>query len=538
MGSKFISTSDGDLRAISDGTLDIMGASLGSQNLTPGFPIKIDSERKLYSTALAIADVVNLQAELDATIQTPFSGTLEATDFKTASGTFNDIVSQTASLKSKTQNMFQLPSGSTSTQVEGLINVVDRPGDFSITPGSISASGTVSAPYLEATTNLTAPTATIVGTVNAGDLSTTSGTFNDIVSQTASLKSKTQNMFQLPSGSTSTQVEGLINVVDRPGDFSITPGSISASGTVNAPYLEATTNLTAPTATIVGTVNAGDLSTASGTFNDVASRTTTLEEKTETISISQLIPFTTQIEGNLILLEAIGDTYPLGQLNCGGIQTFDTITANGQIVVQDGPYVNGSISAPKITVSDTLTVTGELQVSNINNLTAVGGKYSQTGPDITITDTTAITSIINTGQGNLSWSGNEFQAGDNYHTRFSGTIETEGKSEELQLVISLGGTIIHSTTYMELDEIKSTFPWELEMDWTFRSVGATAELRSNGQFTYNSSDGQNDFRGWSSNDSATIDTTGPLSLTATAQWETGQNNNTVVVKQFLLTKTY
>ena len=87
MGSKFISTSDGDLRAVSDGTLDILGASLGSQNLTPGFPVKIDSERKLYSTALAIADVVNLQSELDATIQTPYSGILEATDFKTPNNT-------------------------------------------------------------------------------------------------------------------------------------------------------------------------------------------------------------------------------------------------------------------------------------------------------------------------------------------------------------------------------------------------------------------------------------------------------------------
>ena len=97
------------MRAVSDGTLDILGASLGGQNLTPGFPIKIDSERKLYSTALAIADVVNLQSELDATIQTPYSGTLEATDFKTASGTFNDIVLQTNLLNKKTQNVLLPP---------------------------------------------------------------------------------------------------------------------------------------------------------------------------------------------------------------------------------------------------------------------------------------------------------------------------------------------------------------------------------------------------------------------------------------------
>ena len=99
MGSKFINSGNSnDLTAVTDGSLDILGASLGSQNLTPGFPIKIDAERKLYSTALAIADVVNLQAELDATIQTPYPGTIEATDFKT------DTTSISA-LENKTQNI-------------------------------------------------------------------------------------------------------------------------------------------------------------------------------------------------------------------------------------------------------------------------------------------------------------------------------------------------------------------------------------------------------------------------------------------------
>ena len=103
MGSKFISTSNGDLQSVSDGSLDILGAFVGAQNLTPGFPVKIDSERKLYSTTLVIADVVNLQSELDATIQTPYNGTIEATDYKTSSvPSFNTAIT---TLNTTTQNI-------------------------------------------------------------------------------------------------------------------------------------------------------------------------------------------------------------------------------------------------------------------------------------------------------------------------------------------------------------------------------------------------------------------------------------------------
>ena len=117
MGSKFISTSDGDLRAVSDGTLDILGASLGSQNLTPGFPIKIDSERKLYSTALAINDVVNLQDELDATIKTPYSGVIKASDFETG-----EYLSANAEFK-QIENITNL--GNKNTNIDGMLHVTE-----------------------------------------------------------------------------------------------------------------------------------------------------------------------------------------------------------------------------------------------------------------------------------------------------------------------------------------------------------------------------------------------------------------------------
>jgi hypothetical protein len=120
----------------------------------------------------------------------------------------------------------------------------------------------------------------------------------------------------------------------------------------------------------------------------------------------------------------------------------------------------------------------------------------------------------------------------------SGLLETEGKDQELEIKISLGGVVIHTTTYLALEEVKAQFPWELEMDFTFRSIGASGALVSNAQFTYNKDDDTKDYKGYSSNDDAVINTGVAQTLTATAQWAATGNDNIFIIKQLVLTKTY
>jgi hypothetical protein len=55
-------------------------------------------------------------------------------------------------------------------------------------------------------------------------------------------------------------------------------------------------------------------------------------------------------------------------------------------------------------------------------------------------------------------------------------LETDGKDAELRLVIALGGVTIHTPTFIDLDDVKSLFPLELEPDYTFHSVGVTGAL--------------------------------------------------------------
>ena len=62
--------SEGDANVI-DGSLDIYGYTLRAENLNGGEPLKTNSIGQLISSKLNIADVNNLQAELDSSIQNP-----------------------------------------------------------------------------------------------------------------------------------------------------------------------------------------------------------------------------------------------------------------------------------------------------------------------------------------------------------------------------------------------------------------------------------------------------------------------------------
>ena len=64
--------SSGDSNVI-NGSLDIYGYSLRAENLNPNEPLKTNSIGQLISSNLNISDVNNLQTELDATIQTPYT---------------------------------------------------------------------------------------------------------------------------------------------------------------------------------------------------------------------------------------------------------------------------------------------------------------------------------------------------------------------------------------------------------------------------------------------------------------------------------
>ena len=83
MSSAFLSSSF-DLSVLEDGSIGFFGASLGSTNLIPTSPVKVNSDQQLIASNLEIADVNNLQNALDSIITNPFAGTLEVNNLITA----------------------------------------------------------------------------------------------------------------------------------------------------------------------------------------------------------------------------------------------------------------------------------------------------------------------------------------------------------------------------------------------------------------------------------------------------------------------
>ena len=82
MTDKFLSTGGGGNANISNGSVNIFAATLAADNLEPSKAIKTNSVKQLISTNLEIADINNLQSELNNVISNPFAGTLQADDFK------------------------------------------------------------------------------------------------------------------------------------------------------------------------------------------------------------------------------------------------------------------------------------------------------------------------------------------------------------------------------------------------------------------------------------------------------------------------
>jgi hypothetical protein len=96
---KFLLTG-GNALNLNNGTVNILGSSIGAKNLAISMPVRTNASRQLVSSLLTINDISGLQAEIDSVITSPHVGVLEATDFKTSA--FNSYDAEVTSLKSDT----------------------------------------------------------------------------------------------------------------------------------------------------------------------------------------------------------------------------------------------------------------------------------------------------------------------------------------------------------------------------------------------------------------------------------------------------
>jgi len=193
----------------------------------------------------------------------------------------------------------------------------------------------------------------------------------------------------------------------------------------------------------------------------------------------------------------------------------DSITANTGSVIT---FNNKPQSSTAPSVNDDLT--NKLYVD-----TRVGNLYAGLSNSATISGTTLGSLIPLTGDGTLTVPANGFVASDSFHLVVAGTGSFQNGNT---LTVSLvnGGTL--ASIVINLETVAGT-SWELEADFTIRSVGASGVIATNFDFTYQRGSPTFDFKGARQVQTSTIDTTVSNTLGVNAQFSGGTNSMETVI---------
>jgi hypothetical protein len=168
------------------------------------------------------------------------------------------------------------------------------------------------------------------------------------------------------------------------------------------------------------------------------------------------------------------------------------------------------------------------------------GLYAQTANGAPVTATTVETTIIGAGVGTLTVPANGFSIGDSFQASLDGILSCVGTATLHIHVKTVTGVILADTGIIAMDTATSK-SWLLNLYFTIRNIGTTtvASISSGGLFSYIKNSGTN-FEGYvlSNINNTTFDTTISNTLIVTAQWNTTNAGNSILSRNFTLTKIY
>ena len=144
--------------------------------------------------------------------------------------------------------------------------------------------------------------------------------------------------------------------------------------------------------------------------------------------------------------------------------------------------------------------------------------------DTTVASTAAETTILGTGQGSLTIPANSLAIGDTILILIKGHVSDTG-NPTLTARIDLGGTEVCASGAITLGAVTTDY-FEMEVEITVRTLGATGTVVAGGELMY---DNSNDITGAGlvKTTATTIDTTGTLAIDVTVQWGTSSASNTI-----------
>ena len=168
------------------------------------------------------------------------------------------------------------------------------------------------------------------------------------------------------------------------------------------------------------------------------------------------------------------------------------------------------------------------------------GLFAQTADGGPVTATIVETTILGPGVGTLTVPANGFQIGNSFQASLDGIISCVGSATIHVRVKTLAGVLLADTGIVALDAATSK-SWLLTLYFTIRTLGGagTASISSGGLFSYIKNSGTN-FEGYvlTNINNTTFDTTINNTLVVTVQWNTNNGGNSILSRNFTLTKIY
>jgi hypothetical protein len=142
------------------------------------------------------------------------------------------------------------------------------------------------------------------------------------------------------------------------------------------------------------------------------------------------------------------------------------------------------------------------------------GLFSQIADGPSVGNTLIETSIVGSGIGSLTIPANTLKAGDSFHLKIGGLISTQ-PNHKITIRAKSDGVVL---------------------DFTVRSIGATGEIKTNGNFIYNRNTGS--YIGIALGDTQIFDTTTANTLDITVEWDQEDTSDSIIAKQLILYKTF
>jgi hypothetical protein len=238
--------------------------------------------------------------------------------------------------------------------------------------------------------------------------------------------------------------------------------------------------------------------------------------------------------------------YPSNIATVGENKTYSgmmylTATEEATITLGTGTLTSKRDVSPLIEMDSDLDLLGTRdlkRVRTINGFTPIGGIFASTASTFTVANTTAVTLVNPTGVGTMAFPANLIKAGDGFRLQLHGKIETDSKSDEVQIKVLVNTTVVHQTDFVDLASISSLQCWSLMLDGTFRGSGAAVDAATASTFSYVKGSAENDMRGFKHCDIVTLDTTVDSVITVTAQWNNPSVNNILTVELMTFNKTF